>query len=59
MPGDLNQDGNVNVLDVQLAVNVFLGTETNVGIVGRSDINGDGKVNVLDVQLIVNIFLAG
>ncbi|MCH8877585.1 MAG: hypothetical protein IIA89_12300 [Chloroflexi bacterium] len=59
VPGDLNQDGNVNVLDVQLAVNVFLGTETNVGIVGRSDINGDGKVNVLDVQLIVNIFLAG
>jgi len=59
VPGDVNQDGGVNVLDVQLAVNVFLGTEKDPGIVGRSDINGDERVNVLDVQLIVNIFLEG
>jgi len=49
----------VNVLDVQLCVNVFLGTETDPGIVAQADVNSDGVVNVLDVQLIVNIFLAG
>ena len=58
-PGDLNLDGAINVLDIQLCVNVFLGVETDPAIVDRSDLNGDGAVNVLDVQLLVNLFLAG
>jgi hypothetical protein len=49
----------VDVLDVQLIVNVFLGSQTDPEIVARADINGDGAVNVLDVQSIVNTFLAG
>jgi hypothetical protein len=47
----------VNVLDVQLCVNVFLGTETDPGIMARANVNGDAGVDVLDVQLIVNLFL--
>ena len=58
-PADLNLDGKVDVLDVQLCVNVFLGTETDPGIVSRSDVNGDSFVDVLDVQLVVNLFLGG
>ena len=58
-PADLNGDGQVNVLDVQLAVNVFLGTQTDPALVSRADINGDGTVNVLDVQAIANIVLTG
>jgi hypothetical protein len=58
-PGDLNLDGAINVLDIQLCVNVFLGVETDPAIVDRSDLNGDAAVNVLDVQLLVNLFLAG
>jgi hypothetical protein len=58
-PADLSGDGQVNVLDVQLAVNAFLGTQTDPEIVGRADVNGDGTVNVLDVQAIANIFLSG
>ena len=49
----------MNVLDVQLCVNVFLGTQTDPGIVARADVNGDGAVNVLDVQAIVNTYLQG
>ena len=56
-PGDLNLDGSVNVLDVQLCVNVFLGTETDPGIIARANVNADAGVDVLDVQLIVNLFL--
>jgi subtilisin family serine protease len=56
---DLNLDGGVDVLDVQLCVNVFLGTETDPGIVSRSDVNSDSSVDVLDVQLVVNVFLGG
>ena len=59
LPGDVNLDSQVNVIDVQLSVNVFLGTETDPGLVARADVNSDGVVNVIDVQLTVNIFLAG
>ena len=47
------------MLDIQVCVNVFLGLETDPGIVARADVNGDGVANVLDVQAIVNTFLAG
>jgi hypothetical protein len=57
--GDLNQDGVVNVLDLQLCVNVFLGTETDPDIVAFADINRDGRVDVLDVQAIANVVLSG
>lgn len=56
---DINLDGSVDILDVQLTVNVFLGTETDPGIVARADVNGDGSVDVLDVQGVVNAFLLG
>jgi hypothetical protein len=56
---DLNLDGQINVLDVQICVNVFLGVETDAEISERADVNVDGAVNVLDVQHIVNAILAG
>src|SRR5439155_17911784 len=49
---DVNKDGVVNVLDVQLIANQVLGV-----IPATSDINGDGAVNVLDLQLGVNAAL--
>ena len=58
-PTDLNLDGRVDVLDVQLSVNVFLGTETDPEIVARADVNSDNSVDVLDVQIVVNTFLGG
>lgn len=59
LAGDVNLDGWVNVIDVQLSVNVFLGTEPDTALASRSDLNSDGTVNVVDVQQIINIFLAG
>ncbi len=56
-PADINEDGRVDVLDAQLCVNVFLGTEGEPAIVARADVNGDGAVNVIDVQIIVNTYL--
>ncbi len=54
LKGDVNQDGSVDILDVQACVNHILGIQT-YGT--RADINQDGVVNVLDVQAIVNIIL--
>ncbi len=47
---DVNQDGSVNVSDVQLVVNVILGNATN----DRADVNGDERVTISDVQEVVN-----
>ncbi|KAF5438067.1 hypothetical protein C5S35_00860 [Candidatus Methanophagaceae archaeon] len=55
LAGDLNHDGKVNIQDVQLCVNVILGTETNSEIVAKADVNDDGEINVLDLQAIVSI----
>ncbi|MBZ5496317.1 MAG: hypothetical protein LAP85_07935 [Acidobacteriia bacterium] len=50
---DLNHDGSINVLDLQILVNAILaGVQT-----GSGDLNGDGSVNVLDLQLLVNRIL--
>ncbi len=57
-PADLNQDGHMDVIDVQLGVNVYLGTETQTQVVSQADVNQDGEVNVLDIQIIVNAVLS-
>jgi len=50
---DLNGDGAVDVLDLQLLTNVILGAPC----AGTCDLNGDGVVNVLDLQLMTNAIL--
>ncbi len=59
LEGDVNQDGRVDIIDVQLCVNVILGTENDPAIVAHADANGDGLVDVLDLQRIVNTILLG
>ncbi len=52
--GDINGDGVVNVLDLQLLVNIIHGVSP---CTGNCDLNGDGSVNLLDLQILVNIIL--
>jgi hypothetical protein len=56
---DVNQDSLVNIVDVQITINVILGTETQPTALARSDVNQDGRVDVLDTQLVINVILAG
>lgn len=46
---DLNGDGRVDAVDVQIVVNSVLGTRMHVG----ADVNQDGSVNVADIQAVV------
>ncbi len=55
-PGDLNDDGTVNILDVVLLVNIVLGIED---FNPAGDMNTDGLINVLDVVILVNMILGG
>jgi len=48
---DINQDGKINAVDVQLVINAALGKATG-GF--NSDANRDGETNAVDVQLVIN-----
>jgi len=54
IPGDVNADNIINILDVIITVNMILGTSENNN---NADLNNDGIINILDVILIVNIIL--
>jgi hypothetical protein len=51
---DINSDGSVNVLDIQLLINSILGIP---GSPVSGDLNRDGGANVLDLQLLINVIL--
>ena len=53
--GDVNQDGAVNLLDV----NPFVGLLSSGGYLFEADINGDGAVNLLDVDPFVALLSGG
>jgi len=58
--GDINEDGNTDILDVVSMVSFILGnTEPTEEEAINSDANEDGSVDVLDVVMIVNIILNG
>ncbi|MBR1803376.1 MAG: dockerin type I repeat-containing protein [Muribaculaceae bacterium] len=55
--GDLNGDGKVDVADVNIIINLILGTASGGNLQATSDLNGDGKTDVSDVNEIINIIL--
>ena len=55
--GDLNGDGQVDVTDVSLLIDVVLGKGTTLAAGAQPDLNSDGQVDVTDVSLIIDIVL--
>ena len=49
---DINQDGEVDILDLQLCINVISGKDQTPLIIQRSDVDGNGTVDQYDTQLI-------
>ena len=58
--GDINVDGDVNILDVVKLVNFVLGFQIPTDLeFSASDLNSDEILNVLDIIQLVNIILYG
>ena len=53
--GDVNGDGEVNIADVNVLLDIILGGEDESE--GRSDVNEDGEVNIADVNGVLDIIL--
>ncbi|MBQ9642162.1 MAG: hypothetical protein IJV06_11485 [Bacteroidaceae bacterium] len=54
LPGDVNEDGKVDLLDITTLINLYLDSVTNVP---AADVNGDGNVNLLDITTLINLYL--
>ena len=52
--GDLNDDGKVDISDVNIMINMMLG---NSAAIDAADLTGDGRVDVSDVNAVINIML--
>ncbi len=55
--GDVNEDGNLDILDVVQVVGVILGTVDLGDAVCHADANTDGSVDILDVVILVDLIL--
>ena len=51
--GDLNYDGEINVVDAIIMINMTIQEQYD----SLADINEDGSINILDVVLLINIIL--
>ena len=58
--GDVNQDGNLNILDLVRIGNIILGGCSPIGFeycLWASDVNMDAAIDILDIVVLVNIIL--
>ena len=51
--GDLNEDGNINVQDIIITINLALENEYNL----LADLNSDETIDILDIVQLVNLIL--
>ena len=54
LKGDVNNDGEVNIADINAVIDIILTGGTSA----RADVNGDGEVNIADVNSLIDIILA-
>ncbi len=58
--GDVNMDGEINILDIVLTVNYILNSvDLSEYQQELADMNGDGLINILDIIVIISLVLEG
>ena len=54
--GDVNRDLEVNIADVNVAIDMILGGNSSTP---AADVNGDGEINIADINAVIDIILNG
>ncbi len=55
--GDINGDGNVDISDVNIVIDIMLGKMQASSYPGDANVDGQGGVDVADVNAVINIML--
>lgn len=58
-PGDVNGDGQINIADINMLIDIILGGHYVEDVIARADYNEDGEVNIADVMALINYILKG
>ena len=58
IPGDVNNDGIVNVSDVTLLIAYAMNNTGDINT-AAADVTGDGNINISDVTLLISMVLTG
>ena len=54
-PGDVNDDGSINIADVTSILSIMAGNQSDSLIKEAADVNDDGAINVADVTSVLSI----
>ena len=54
LPYDVNSDGEVNISDVNVVINLIISPDGST----MGDVNGDGEVNLADVNALIDKILS-
>lgn len=55
--GDVNNDGEVNIADVNTLIDIILGGRFDDQTMLRADVNEDGEIGIADVNAVIDIIL--
>ena len=55
--GDVNGDGEVNIADVNAAIDIVLGGRADEATLRRADVDEDGEIGISDINAIIDIIL--
>ena len=55
--GDVNNDGEVNIADVNTLIDIILGGNFDAMTMLRADVNGDGEIGIADINEVQDIIL--
>ena len=56
--GDVNNDGEVNIADVNTLIDIILGGKFDDMTMLRADVNGDGEIGIADINEVQDIILS-
>ena len=57
--GDVDGDGEVNVADVNVVIDIILGGTPDDKTLHWADVNGDGEVSITDINALIDMILKG